>query len=72
MERDKIIRLFSVKKHTENGISSFSADCPMADCTHSDESVTHYGQEDEARNATVGKMIVHLKKEHGIVEDVQQ
>jgi hypothetical protein len=63
-KEDRFLKLFKIKRHEEKGIISFSIDCPFGDCTHSDESTVHYGEEEAAKNGTIGKMSVHCRKEH--------
>ena len=56
-----------VTRNDDKGTVSFTASCPY--CTHVDFSVVHYGDEKEAKAATVGKMVNHCVNEHKIILD---
>ena len=68
MKQNDLIQSISVTRHHDKGDVSFTAYCPYG-CTHTDFSAVHYGNEKEARLATIGKMINHCVKDHGVTLD---
>jgi hypothetical protein len=69
MNREDLVNLIPIERIEEEGVVSFFAQCPERECKHDDESVVHYGNEAEARLATIGKIMNHLRLDHGIVPD---
>ena len=68
MKRDSLIQLIVITRYNDSDGVSFEAFCPYG-CDHTDFSVVHYGEEDNARNATIGKMINHCVRDHDIILD---
>ena len=56
-------------RHADNGIVSFETACGWDNCKHTDFSTVHYGNEDDAKNSAVGKMILHYCNIHGVKLD---
>lgn len=66
MKRSDLIDSLVMTKHQEDGEISFSTRCPEESCPVTEESVVHYGDENEAKISVINKIFAHLKIYHKI------
>ena len=67
MNRDELVQRIYVERIEEDSEIFFEAYCPY--CHNTEECMVDHGNDDEARNIAIGKMVDHLREAHKVIMD---